>query len=47
MPADPRQASLVMSTDLLCDLPAEPGFGGEERLADRAQRVDARAQILR
>ncbi len=46
-PADPREASPVMAADLLRDLLAEPALHGEERLADRPQRVDASAQILR
>ena len=46
-PADPREASSVMAADLLRDLLAEPALHGEERLADRPQRVDASAQILR
>ena len=45
-PTDPREASPVMAADLLRDLFAEPALHGEERLADRSQRVDA-AQILR
>ena len=46
-PTDPREASPVMAADLLRDLLAEPALDGEERLADRSQRVDASAQILR
>ena len=39
-PADPREASPVMAADLLRDLLAEPALHGEERLADRPQRVE-------
>ena len=36
-----------MATDLPRDLLAEPALEEEKRLADRPQRIDASAQILR
>jgi hypothetical protein len=45
--ANPREASQMVAGDLLRDLLTEPCLDGEDGPIDRAERSDARAQILR